>query len=245
MISIRTVSPIAACFALVLCLSLGTVSARAQAEEPGIRPGNASLDTTPIRAGTDSLAIVVVEEDEGFIIGSYILKTSIQNNLITRTERMMAPGGVVIWGEEISLEDGTLRLRSVTAADVRRDHIEVDGSVITRRWDEDGDPQERTAILAHPSFYPNSLDLVLRSLPLGDGFAATLVLLDPDDLEELLVPVHVERAVALADYHGVNSNTWEVHVHLDGAVDIYHLEQETHELIRYESAAQRLVMLRW
>jgi hypothetical protein len=245
MISIRTVTPIAACIALALCLSLGTNSARAQTADSDIRPGHASLDTTPIRAGTDSLAIVVVEEDEGFIIGSYVLETSIQDNLITRKERMMAPGGVVIWGEEISVEDGTLRLRSVTAVDARQDDIAVDGSIITRRWDDDGEPQERTASLAHPSFYPNSLDLVLRSLPLGEGYSATLVLLDPDALSELHVPVHVGRAVAVADYHGVNSNTWEVHVHLEGAVDIYHFEQETHELIRYESAAQKLVMLRW
>jgi hypothetical protein len=219
--------------------------ATAQADIPEVRPGHDALDATPVRAGSDSLVIFIITEDDALGIGSYHIDTVIENDLITRTERMLGLEGELLWGEEVMLRDGSLHMVSVRALAGVADHVTADGNAVTRTWHEDGQPREQRQAFEAPAFHPGSLDLVLRSLPLDEGYAARIVVLDALSMQQWAVPIHVERAVVISDVHGQNYATWEVHVDLDGAVDVYHLERDTRDLIRYESAADRMVMLRW
>lgn len=219
--------------------------AAAQPERPEIRPGHESLDPTPIRAGLDSLVVFVITGDDARGIGSYHIDTVLEGGVITRTERMLGLEGELLWGEEVALLDGSLGTLSVRALAGADEQLVADGDAVVRRWREGGEQRERRQTFDAPAFHTGTLDLVLRSLPLAEGYAATIVVLDPASMEQWPVPIHVERAVIVTDVHGAHHTTWEVHVDLDGAVDVYHFDQATRDLIRYESAADRMVMLRW
>lgn len=224
--------------ALVLVLAGEAVG---QAETRELRPGDAWLDTAPLRSGTDSLALFVIDGEEAFAIGQYVVETTIRDGLIRRTDRMLGLAEELLWGEEMVIVDETLRPASLRSLGAGVVEVSFSEDELVRRGEEvevrrDGPPG---------AFLGTALDLVIRSLPLEVGFDAVLVVLDADTLEEALLPIHVLREIAVSDANGVRRATWEVHVDLGGAVDVYHIDMETAALVRYESAVDSLVMLRW
>jgi len=212
---------------------------------PQIRPGDAAIDVFPVRAGADTLAIFVIEGEEAFAIGQYVIETTIEGGRITRSDRMLGLQDEVLWGEHAILEDRTLRPIGIRSQVASAHELTFDDGMVTREWVEDGVAHSATAESDAPAFHPTSIDFVIRSLPLAAGYAANLVVIDLETLGENLLPVHVEREVVVQDVNGRSYTTWEVHLDLGGAVDVYHFEQDSGALIRYESALDALVMLRW
>jgi len=206
-----------------------------------LRPGDSALDSTPIRSGTDSLAVYVVEGEDVIPVGRLILETTVEGDRIRRVEEFIGRLGEVVWRDTFELEDGTLRPINASSTGLREETITFEEQSV--RMEAGGGMRE--APLGGPVFFANSMDVILASLPLEEGFSATIIALDPESLEEREMPVRVTRAVAVRQAEGAARETWEVHLDLGGAVDVYHIDQTTGELIRFESALDSVVMLRW
>lgn len=221
------------------------LTAAAPLAQDGIRPGHDVLDTTPIRSGIDSVAVYLIDGDEIFAVGRYLRETTVADGVITREDRFFGRQGEHAWTERFVVEDHSLRPIEVEIGGMRPVSARFSDGAVERTFSRDDDPDTARAELAAPVFHASSLDLVLPSLPLAEGYQTTLLALDDETLAERSLAVAVRRQVNVQQVGGESVTTWEVGVEVDGATDIYHVDPSFGVVVRYESAADGVVLLRW
>jgi hypothetical protein len=227
----------------ILCILLAAAPLAQQAEP--VHPGHPSLDTTPIRVSTDSMAVYVVDEGQMVPVGRFLIDTIVEEDVITRTERFYGALGELAWTETLVVEDHTLRPVSHSVTGIRNEAVNFERSAVVLTRTVEDEARTTTAEMDAPVFLTKMIDLVLASLPLTEGFAATLLVLDEMNLRAHEVPVSVIRATNVQEVGGTVRPTWEVSVDIDGATDLYHVDRQTGQLVRYESSADGVVILRW
>lgn len=210
---------------------------------PIIRPGDPTLDTSRLAAGTDSMAVYVVDGGQAFPVGRVLLTTTVEGEQIAREEVFFGGEGEAVWTDAFTLERGSLRPLRQRAHGLTAQEHDFEGATVRRR--RGGEAREAT--LSAPVFYANALDLILASLPLAEGYRALLAVLDEDDLGERLLSVEVTGMGDVREVTGVVRGTWRVVVgEGEGEGEsVYHVDRGDGALIRYESPADGLVFVRW
>jgi hypothetical protein len=225
-------------FALAAALLAGPALAQ---DAPALRPGDPALDTARLATSTDSMAVYVVEGGQAFPIGRILLTTEISGDRLSRTEVFYGAEGEEVWTDTFTLDRGTLRpIRQRSLGPIAQE-LDFEGSAV--RQGRGGEVAE--ASLPAPVFYANALDLILRALPLGEGYRARLAVLDEDALGERVLEVEVAGLSDAREVTGVVRGTWEVRVREGDAESVYHVDRGTGALIRHEAPADGLVLVRW
>jgi len=221
-------------------LVFGVAPALAQDAAP-VRPGDAALDTSHLRAGTDSLAVYILDQGRAVPIGRILLTTTLDGDRLNREEVFYGGQGEVVWSDAFTLERATLRPIRQRSEGPGAQALDFDGDAVRQRR---GDATAE-ARLAAPVFYANAMDLLLTSLPLAEGFRAEIAVLDDDGLGERRLVVEVEGLGETREVTGVVRGTWTVRVGEGEAASLYHVDRATGALVRHDAPADGLVMVRW
>jgi hypothetical protein len=221
-------------FVLLAAASMIPAAAPCQESEP-VYPGT-PLDTTFIRAGIDSLAILVERGDDTVRAGTWVLDTRIHSapggRRITRVQRVLIGAHPDTVPDVAHLHWQTLLPDSAQVrGEVPYDFFfEPMGVRIVSL--EDSSTAELA--LESPVFYAGTMDLLLRALPLRVGYGARFPVLRPDgEQDEVYLRVTGEESVATLDGGACTSLVVEVGFTGDG--ETYRIATATRDLVRIDS----------
>ena len=201
-------------FLLLALLPLGFLSTGP------ILPGDASLDPSLVRTGTDSLVVMVLQDGQLGLVGTMTFDTRTDGgDVLSRKERLVGTGGA-----EVNVDSFALDARTLAPT-----YRVVDG-------------QERTT--TGGAFHPNSVDIVLAALPLADGYSAELALETGGADLAPTGTVRVRGVEQGALPSGEVCPTWEVEVVTGGRRGLYLIDQESRKLVRYFSPSEGLLINR-
>lgn len=218
------------------------IPAPALAQQPErIRPG-ARLDTTFIRGGADSLAVLIGYEGDTVRIGTAVLETRIDSTSgarrITYVQRLLvedSPGASET--DSMHLDWGTLLpISAHTRGHDPRDYVfESPGvRILSLR-----DSSTHWEVLHAPVFYV-AIGPLLRALPLRAGYHAVLPVLPRDGgAGEMHVTVTREGHARALD--GASCPSFVVEVRSEPVTGTFHLSTADRSLVRLDAEYTTLV----
>jgi hypothetical protein len=230
----------------LLALLLSAACTPAGGPAVRVEPGSAHLEPARITAGTDSLALSIGDGPTRQVVGRMLLETRTPSaaapGAITRVERLAgAAGRPEVVDSFLVARSSLAPLSAAPVEERRRQWLEFHPDRVLHLG-QDG--RAFDVPLPRPAFYGNSMDLLLRALPLRPGFRAVLPLYRPDAREvgDAEVEVEAEEEVGTAD--GGACWAWRVRVESEGYGGTYWIASGTHALVRYRSAADPVELLR-
>jgi hypothetical protein len=221
--------------------------APAAAQDAVLHPGSAPVAAERIGRRVETFDYLVSEDGEWMRIGEMTLRTALATvegrEAVVRTE--------TTWLEDkvAQVDSFALDRRTLAAIVLRSDGVEASrwlrfGDAGVRVVD-DGDWGADTADLELPGpvFYAGSTDLLLAALPLGDGYAARLVVYDPDlGLDTIRIRVEAEERVPRAG--GAGTPVWRVWVSGDATGGWYWMDRESRTLVQYQTGSGTVRIIR-
>lgn len=229
----------------VLLLLLAAAPAVAQAPAV-VTPGSALLDGTRVASGSHGYVLGILQGGVDQRVGDLTLRTRVVERggraLLARTETFRLAYGDVLAADTFEVDRATLAAVSLRrlSDDGKTALAFADGRI---RGTADGAVVDLA--VEEPAFYGNSIDLVLGSLPLAVGFAATLPLLDESDgsVRRATVAVAAEETVRTAD--GGSCRALRVEVEDEDASSTYWIAPDTRLLVRFRGDGEgELTLLR-
>jgi hypothetical protein len=225
--------------ALVTVLAIPPAAVAQQAER--IRPG-AQMDSTFIRPGTDSLAVLIDYEGDTMRIGTAVLETRIDSTpgvrRVTYVQRVLvedSPGASET--DSMHLRWGTLLPISVhTRGHHPRDYaFQPPGvRILSLR-----DSTMHEKVLHAPVFYV-AIGPLLRALPLRAGYRAVLPVLQEDgEAGEMHVTVTREEHARALD--GASCPSFVVEVRSEPVTGTFHLSTADRSVVRLDAEYTTLV----
>lgn len=203
-----------------------------------VRPGNPLLNTSRIAARTDTFELRVEDQEP---IELVIRTTAVGDTALLRVERMNVDG-TELNVDSFAVRRSTLApLFAETRGALASSRLtfpagRVEGTVTPR------DDAERTVSesLTAPTFYSNSVDMVLAALPLEAGRSFSLGMWAPstsaDDLQARVV-----RAETAFTADGGRCDAWRVEsTDAEGQTSVYWLERGTHSLLAYSARGMEI-----
>ncbi len=236
--------------ALALLLAL-PVMARAQttgAEPPTVVPGDAAVDGRRIAPGTTELRLLVSQdgqEQQLATITEQIREIEVDGRAaLERVQTVVMPMGTAV--DTVVVDRASLapvrhrshnpqRVMSLDFAGAR-----VTGSVTAAG----GAPQPVEAELDTPVFDSNPLDLVVRSLPLAEGYAARIPIYLHDLGGTVWVVARVAGAEAVDGGGDATEDAWLVEVEANGQISRFWVAKTSREMLRQGSSPAPGVELR-
>lgn len=220
-----------------IALAALLIPAVAVSQEPvRIRPGMA-LDTTFIRAGVDSITILMEHEGDTLPAAIAVLETRLRS--VRGVRQVVFVQRLVVEEEDTTLlaDSAYLHWRTLlpvsahTRGDIPYDYFfGPSGVSITALRDS----TMRAVALDSPVFYLGSQILLLRALPLRVGYRAVLpILTEAGAPGEMHVSVTGEERVRTLD--GGACNTLVVRVEEGDFVVTYRINPATRQLVRIDS----------
>lgn len=193
-----------------------------QGSDP-LRPGTPVLEGARIAAGTDSLALVVVQDGEARMAGFMTLQTTREGANLVRAERLFGADGSTLHADSFAVDAATLAPRYQVS-----------------------EGRTRTFDAGAGAFYANSVDLVLGALPLAEGYEAQLVLTaDEGEAEaETVAPLRVTGQETVRALDGGACAAWRVAFEKDGAGSVYWISTQTGRLVQFVSPGDGLAFVR-
>lgn len=221
-------------FLVLAAASLIPAAAPCQDVEP-VRPGTA-LDTTFIRAGVDSVAIVVEQRGDTVRAGTWVTETRIDSangaRRIVHIQRLLVEGEAPTVADSSHFHWRTLvpisaHLRGEVPFDFLFGPPGV--RIVSLRNSRSLDVE-----LASPVFYGGAVDLLLRALPLRVGYRAVFPVLMPYGAQgEMHVSVTGQERVRTLD--GGTCTSLVVRVVNGDDEGTYRIATATRDLVRYDS----------
>jgi hypothetical protein len=187
--------------ALAAVLAIPT-AAHAQPSAPVRIAAGAMLDTTFVRSGTDSLAVLTEHGGRSVRVGTAVTEISINSlpddRRVVYVQRLLIDGAPPVVADSLHARWGTLvPIRAHTRGDDPRNFYFTSEGVSIMSLG--GDDPDRDVELDALVFY-RAFDLLLRALPLRPGYRAVLpVLSREDDAGELHVSVTGEDSARTLD----------------------------------------------
>lgn len=205
-----------------------------------VRPGTA-LDTTFVRPGTDSLAVLASRGGESVRIGTAVVQTGVygaaDDRRVVHVQRLLMDGQEPVVADSLHARWGTLLpIRAHTRGDDPRNfYFTTDGVWIISL----GDAPDREVELDAPVFY-RAFDLLLRALPLRPGYHAIVpVLTQAYSAGELHVRVTGEDTARTLD--GGACPALVVEVREGSFAGTFRLSTTDRSVIRFDSPQATLV----
>lgn len=220
---------------LVLALALPSAAARAQAPVQ-VRAGSAVVDASRLESRTDTFVATRADRTMGLEI-----RTAVEPAAVLRVERMFAMNGVTMHVDSFqaarpSLVPEWTEMRSITGD---RTSLRFHGTEVTGSQVKSGAALAVSLHADPPSFYANSTDLVLASLPLAEGRRFTVSMVDLErgryDLE--LTVAGIDRLIA-AD--GGTCDAWRIEATGEAEPSTYWVERRSQTLLGYRAGEWRL-----
>ena len=210
--------------------------AAAQSSTP-VGPGSPEIRTAELRAGVDTMELLLLEGGTEFAAGMLVLRTDLASATLTRVERMTGRGGDVLSVDSFTVDRATLAAIAgrVTSGEGARELRFEAGRV---RSSGRGAPLD-TAV-ASPVFYGNSVDLVLGALPLREGYEARVHFFE----EGGPVRVRVTGAEEVATADGGRCPAWRVEVRGGSHGGTYWIGRGSPSLVRFDTATGGFRVLR-
>ena len=164
---------------------------------PRIEVGSPLVDGSRIRPGEDTLAVLTGSGERPENAQILLLRTAVDSTRITRVERIM--------GEPAPLDSfvvARVGLRPLYAAprdaEGKRSTVTFEPAAVVR----EAEGRRQRQPLERPAFYANSLDMLLRALPLREGMQGSLVMYEPERARTVRANVRVlglERVITADD----------------------------------------------
>jgi hypothetical protein len=229
---------------IVRCIALAaalTIPAAALCQDPEhVRPG-APLDMTFIRPGLDSVAIMTERGGQSTQIGFAVLETRIDSAsgapVVIQIQRLLIRNQPPVTADSAHLHGRTLLpISAHKRGDTPFDFIFGPTSV---RMVSLRNANEMEVPLASPMFYSNSVELLLRALPLRVGYRAVLPVFAEGFTSELHLSVTGEERVRTPDGGACTSLVVEAREGEDTGT--YRIETATRDIVRFDSEFATLV----
>lgn len=221
---------------IALATALAVPAAALCQPEPGqIRPGTA-LDTAFIRAGIDSLTLLLEHEGDTVRAGTWIMETVLDTvaggRRIVQVQRLELGGGPATVADSAHLHWQTLvPISAHVRGPAPYDYFFGPPGV---RIASLRNSISREVALASPVFHQGTLDLLLRALPLRVGYRAVLPVLMPHGAQgQVHVAVTGEEDVRTLD--GGSCRSLVVETREDDDEGTYRVATATRDLVRYDS----------
>ncbi len=205
-----------------------------------VRPG-APLDMTFIRPGLDSVAIVMEHQGETMQAGYAVLETRIDSAsgtpLVIQVQRLLIGSEPPITADSAHLHWQTLLpISAHKRGDTPFDFIFGPTSV---RMVSLRNSNEMEVPLESPMFYSNSVELLLRALPLRVGYRAVLPVFAEGFTSELHLSVTGEESVRTPD--GGTCTSLVVEAREGEDTGTYRIATATRDIVRFDSEFATLV----
>jgi hypothetical protein len=221
---------------------LGAAPAVGQGAPREIGPGSPGLRPDAVRERTDTLDMLAPQGGTARAVAMVVLRTSAgeRPGVLLRVERVTGADGEIFARDSFVVERATLAPVAAHGWD----------GTDTRalRWEEgrmrglDADETIDRPIGA-PSFYANSVDMVLAALPLAEGFEA-LVRFSGGEAADGPVPVHVSAREEVATADGGRCPAWRVEVGGSGHSGSYWIGADDRALVRFDAEGGRIRIVR-
>jgi hypothetical protein len=208
-----------------------------------IAPGADALAPQRIAMGKDTFQLTALQEGRTFRIGHLILDTesAVVSGVaaIRRTEEMVGINGSVLNTDTFAVaRAGLTPLRQRSAVGHVRRWMDFDKDSVRGA---DGD-----SVIAYamdpPSFYGNSIDLVLAALPLAAGYTAKLPLASEDGISMAIVTVRGRESIGTDD--GGQCEAWTVEVRGGEHSGLYFIGIAERRMIGFDGGAGMLKIVR-
>lgn len=220
----------------------------AQRQHPVLRilPGSDHLVPGRVSEGTDTLIIASGEEGESRTIGILYLETRRHRQdgveVLTRIEWMPGVDDRHVVADSFVLADtGLAPLSATPLSEAGRAQLRF-GSEHVVHVDHRGGTTR--VPVAGPSFYGNSMDVVLRSLPLRQGFEAVLPLYEADARASSDALVTVGGIEDVPSASGEICRAWRVRIDSREHGGTYWIDSRSFFLVRYQAPSDPLSLLR-
>jgi hypothetical protein len=230
---------------LLLALAVPTAGL-AQAADPVVRiaPGSEHIEIGRIPVGTDTLAVFAGPEKDLRVLALLYLQTAYDpaTDAISRVEWIPGVGDQYVVADSFVISRATLApLFASPMNEKGRAFISFVGDSAIHR---EATAATATVSFVRGAFYGNSMDILLRSLPLRRGFAATVSLYEPSARSTSDARIIVDDVDVVRTAEGRPCETWRVRVESSDHGGTYWISTETGALIRYQSPSEPFYLLR-
>jgi hypothetical protein len=213
---------------------------------PRIEPGSDSLVAGRVAEGTDTLVIVEGDDADLRMFGLIFLETRGHRrngvDVLTRIERIPGAGDRTVAADSFVVVQGSLApVSAAPLGEAGRQWVQFGRRSVVQGGQ--GGEVARIPIAGTP-FYGNSLDVVLRSLPLRRGFRALLPLYGTDARAISDVLVTVEELEDVRSASGELCRAWRVDVADGEHGGTYWIDSTSFSLVRYRPPADAVHLLR-
>ena len=229
-------------------LAAGPLAAQQSDTPPLVAVGDRTLDLSRLREGTDTSRVVWTRQGRETAGPLQIEEV----RFVEAGGRPMVLHRMTVQGPAFTMTDTTWLARGDLAPIRHRSHAPqrtllldyeagaVRGSVAPK----DSATRRVGAALALPVFDPSSLHLVLRSLPLAEGYAARLPFFDHERLTDRITTVRVTGSEAVGVAGRPGAQAWVVEVDTGAHEATYWVDRETGDPVRVVSRPAPGVELR-
>lgn len=237
--------------ALLPLLLVPLSAAAPAAAQEAVPVGSDRVRGEALREGTDTLFLFTVREEGAAPAALMTLRTvrvaDGDGDRWVRTERTFARGGRPIAADSFEVDARTLApLSAVSETPEARTELRYEpgharGTVRSREG-----VRPLYVALDEPAFHGASTDMLLAALPLREGFAARLPVLDPTAEEAHAVTARVEGRERVRTVSGGEVDAWRVAVEEGERETTYWIADEPRTLVAYRAVADgvRLELVR-
>lgn len=225
---------------LALAAALTTPAAALCQDVEHVRPG-APLDMTFVRPGLDSVAIMTERGRDTIQVGFAVLETRIDSAsgtpVVVQIQRLLVTSQPPITADSAHLHWQTLLpISAHKRGDTPFDFIFAPTSV---RMVSLRNSNQMEVPLESPRFYSNSVELLLRALPLRVGYRAVLPVFAEGFTSELHLSVTGEESVRTPD--GGTCASLVVEAREGEDTGTYRVATATRDIVRFDSEFNTLV----
>lgn len=216
--------------ALALLLAGCSSAARDQNLTP-IGVGSNLIDGARITAGVDSLAVLSGSGESLPNPQVLVLRTTVDSASVLRTERLVGRPTAL---DSFVVARATLepRFASPRDEDDKLSTVTFERGRVIR----DADGRRQIHPLERPTFYANSMDMLLRALPLRAGLAGALEIYEPDRQRTLKVTVRVRDLEQVITADDGSCSAWRVEVSGPGEYNgIFWIGARSRALVRWQA----------
>jgi hypothetical protein len=220
---------------LIILMALGATATNAQKNRPA--PG--FTDQRFLHAGRDTFALLTEHQEQIIRVGTVTLETELNDETITRVEHLLIDNNPPMVADSFTLSRKTLLpLASHKHGDHPRDLI-FDGTSVHFR---DADTSYVVRLRSKP-YYSGSLEIVLRCLPLKEGYSTTLPIYSEEKSSAVKFTIKVTGRERLQSFDGGECEVFVVQVKGGSVEGNYRVNVNDRALIGFDNKYARLLRI--